>query len=357
MKGKMKAYVMKHVGEPAWVEKDIPQIGPNDALLRPIVVAPCTTDVHALFDGAVGDKPNQTLGHEAVAEVVEVGECVKDFKPGDRVMVPAVTPNWSSVEAQGGYSSHSDGLLKGWRYSNYMDGLFSEYFTCNDADGNLALLPDGVRPEDAVMLSDMLPPAVMAVNYADIQFGDVVLVVGTGAVGLLAIATAYLKGASRVIAVGSRSAGRKAALEYGATDVVNYKEGPFSEKVMSLTEGRGVDSACICGGGADAYAETIRSVHAGGAIGSAVALSQDDIISIPAKDWALGMSNMSLKGGSMIGGRRVMEKLASLLQTGRLDVSKVITHTFHGWDELETALYACRDKKDDYIKSVVILDK
>ena len=153
----MKGYAMLKIGESGWIEKERPKCGPMDAICRPLAVAICTSDVHTLWEGAIGDRHNMILGHECCAEVVEVGELVKDFKPGDRVLVPAITPDWNSLEAQAGYSMHSGGMLAGWKFSNFKDGVFSEFFHVNDADGNLALLPKNINVVDACMLSDMVP--------------------------------------------------------------------------------------------------------------------------------------------------------------------------------------------------------
>ena len=87
----MKGYAMLKIGESGWIEKERPKCGPMDAICRPLAVAICTSDVHTLWEGAIGDRHNMILGHECCAEVVEVGELVKDFKPGDRVLVPAIT--------------------------------------------------------------------------------------------------------------------------------------------------------------------------------------------------------------------------------------------------------------------------
>lgn len=138
------------------------------------------------------------LGHEGCAEVVEVGELVKDFKPGDRVLVPAITPDWNSLEAQAGFSIHSGGMLAGWKFSNFKDGVFSEFFHVNDADGNLALLPSNINTVDACMLSDMVPTGFHGAELADVQYGDSVLVIGIGPVGLMSVAGAALRGASRI---------------------------------------------------------------------------------------------------------------------------------------------------------------
>ena len=99
----MKGYAMLKIGESGWIREDRPACGPMDAICKPLAVAICTSDVHTLWEGAIGDRHNMILGHECCAEVVEVGSMVKDFKPGDRVLVPAITPDWNSLEAQAGY--------------------------------------------------------------------------------------------------------------------------------------------------------------------------------------------------------------------------------------------------------------
>lgn len=183
----MKGYAMLKIGESGWIEKERPVCGPLDAICRPIAVAICSSDVHTLWSGAIGERHNMILGHECCAEVVEVGSLVKDFKPGDRVLVPAITPDWSSAAAQAGWQQHSGGMLGGWKFSNYKDGVFADFFHVNDADGNLAHLPEGMDPVDACIMSDMVPTGFHAVEQADVQFGDTVLVIGIGPVGLMAV--------------------------------------------------------------------------------------------------------------------------------------------------------------------------
>ena len=159
MKGKrfMKGYAMLGIGKTGFIEKPVPECGPLDAIVEPIAVSPCTSDIHTVWEGAIGDRHDMILGHESVGVVREVGNLVKDFKIGDKVIVPAITPDWGSVEAQRGFAMHSGGMLSGWKYSNFKDGVFAERYHVNEADANMALLPDGVEPTDAVMLSDMVP--------------------------------------------------------------------------------------------------------------------------------------------------------------------------------------------------------
>ncbi len=336
------------------IEKEKPG-GPLDALVEPIAVSPCTSDIHTVWEGAIGDRHDMILGHEAVGRVVEVGSLVKDFKPGDRVIVPAITPDWASLQAQGGYSMHSGGMLAGWKFSNFKDGVFGELFHVNEADGNLALLPDSLDPAAAVMLSDMVPTGLHGVELADVQFGDTVCVIGIGPVGLMSVAGAAIRGASRLFAVGSRPNCVELAKEYGATDIINYRDGDIVKQVMELTKGQGVDRVVIAGGDNDTFAQAIDMLKPGGRIGNVNYLGSGDFVKIPRVEWGCGMGHKTIAGGLMPGGRLRMEKLASLMETGRLDPGKMLTHRFEGFENMEKALMLMKDKPKDLIKPVVII--
>lgn len=352
----MKGFAMLGIGRTGWIEKERPQCGPLDAIVKPIAVSPCTSDVHTVWEGAIGDRHDMILGHEAVGEVVEVGSLVRDFHVGDRVIIPAITPDWGALESQAGYSMHSGGMLAGWKFSNFKDGVFGEFFHVNEADANMALLPEGIDPVDAVMLSDMVPTGFHGVELADVQFGDDVCVIGIGPVGLMSVAGAALRGAARLLAVGSRQVCADAAKAYGATDIVNYREGDIVEQVMEKTGGRGVDRVVIAGGTSEeTFAQAIKMLKPGGRIGNVNYLGSGDNVLIPRAEWGCGMGHKTIAGGLMPGGRLRMEKLAALLQTGRLDTSRLITHRFNGFEHMEEALMLMKDKPRDLIKPVVIL--
>lgn len=351
----MKGFAMLGIGKTGWIDKQAPECGPLDAICKPLAIAPCTSDVHTVWAGALGDRHDMILGHEAIGEIVETGSLVKDFKPGDKVIIPAITPDWNSLEAQGGYSMHSGGMLSGWKFSNFKDGVFGELFHVNDADGNLALLPSGMDLASASMLCDMVPTGFHGVELADVQFGDTVVVIGIGPVGLMAVAGAALRGASRIYAVGSRPNCIQIAKEYGATEIVNYREGDIVEQIMEKTHGKGVDRIIIAGGDVDTFDQAIRMLKPGGRIGNVNYLGEGDYIKIPRVEWGCGMGHKTIAGGLMPGGRLRMEKLASLIETGKLDTSKLITHTFHGFDKVEEALMLMKDKPKDLIKPVVLM--
>lgn len=352
---KMKGFAMLGIGKTGWIEKEKPDCGPLDAIVKPIAVSPCTSDVHTVWEGALGERRDMILGHEAVGEIAEVGSLVKDLKPGDRVIVPAITPDWGSLEAQGGYSMHSGGMLAGWKFSNFKDGVFGEYFHVNEADANLARLPKGVDPASAVMLSDMVPTGFHGVELADVQYGDTVCVIGIGPVGLMSVAGAALRGASHLYAVGSRPNCVQAAREYGATDIVNYKEGDIVEQILEKTHGKGVDKVIVAGGDNDTFIQAVQMLRPGGIVGNVNYLGSGDYVRIPRVEWGCGMGHKTIRGGLMPGGRLRMEKLCSLLETGRLDTSKLLTHRFQGFEHMEEALMLMKDKPKDLIKPVVVL--
>ncbi len=352
----MKGYAMLKIGATGWVEKDMPKCGPLDAICKPIALAPCTSDVHTVWEGAIGEREDMILGHEAVGEVVQVGELVKDFKPGDKVIISAITPDWNSLEAQEGYAMHSGGMLSGWKFSNFKDGVFAEYFHVNDADGNLAHLPEGMDLGAACMLSDMVPTGFHGAELADIQFGDNVAVIGIGPVGLMAVAAAAIRGAANIYAVGSRKNCVELAKEYGATHIVNYRNGDIVEQIMALNDGP-VDKIIIAGGDVDTFDQAIRMLKPGGRIGNVNYLGSGDYLKIPRVEWGAGMGHKTIVGGLMPGGRLRSEKLARLITAGRIHPEKMITHVFHGWDGVKEALMLMKDKPADLIKPLVIFDK
>ncbi|KAB1438175.1 NAD(P)-dependent alcohol dehydrogenase [Candidatus Galacturonibacter soehngenii] len=351
----MKGFAMLGIGSTGWIEKEAPKCGVFDAICRPLALSPCTSDVHTVWAGAIGERHDMILGHEAVAEIVEVGSLVKDFKPGDKVIVPAITPDWGSLEAQGGYSMHSGGMLSGWKFSNFKDGVFGELFHVNEADANLAHLPNGIDLAAAAMLSDMVPTGLHGVELADVQFGDSVVVIGIGPVGLMSVAGAVLRGASHIYAVGSRPNCIEIAKEYGATNIINYREGDIVDQIMEETKNKGVDKIIIAGGDVDTFDQAIRMLKPGGRIGNVNYLGEGDYVKIPRTDWGCGMGHKTIAGGLMPGGRLRMEKLVSLITTNRLDTSKLITHKFNGFEKVEDALMLMKDKPKDLIKPVVII--
>lgn len=349
----MKGFAMLKIGSVGWIEKERPAAGPLDAIVRPLALSPCTSDIHTVWSGAIGERFKMILGHESVGEVVEVGALVKDFKPGDRVMVPAITPDWGAVASQAGHSQHSGGMLGGWKFSNYKDGVFGEFFHVNEADANLALIPANVASEEAVMLADMVPTGFHGVELAELRFGETAAVIGIGPVGLMSVAGCNMRGASRIFAVGSRPNCIDAAKSYGATDIVNYKNGDIEKQILEATNGAGVDKVIIAGGDVDTFAQAVAMVKPGGIVSNVNYLGEGESVGLPRVEWGVGMGHKHVVGGLTPGGRYKMEKLLDLVKYGKLDTSPLLTHRFTGFENIEPALMLMKDKPRDLIKPVV----
>ena len=351
----MKGLAMLGIGKMGWIEKPIPECGPLDAIVRPLVLAPCTSDVHTVWAGAIGDRHDMILGHEGVGQIVKIGSLVKNFKVGDKVIVPAITPDWGSSAAQDGFPQHSGAMLGGWKFSNFKDGVFGEFFHVNEADANLALIPKGVNPEHAVMLCDMATTGIHGSELANIKIGDVVCVIGIGPVGLMSVFGANHLGASRIFAVGSRKVCCDAAKFYGATDIINYKNGDIVKQVLDATNGEGVDKVVIAGGDCHTFSQAVKMLKAGGCIGNVNYLGDGEIVDIPRVEWGVGMGHKFIHAGLCPGGRRRMERLAGLVACGKLDTSKLITHRFEGFEHVEDAILLMKDKPSDLIKPIVVI--
>ena len=347
--GKIKKFAKLGQGKTGWLMKKPPVCPPRGAVIRPLAVAPCTTDVHTVWGGG---SQRVMLGHESTGEILEVGPMVRDFRPGDAVIVPSMTPDWSDIYSQEGTSSHCYGQLFGGREA--MNTCFAEQYAVTDADGNLAHLPENMTPEEGAMLSDMAATGFTAADSAGITFGDTVAVIGIGPVGLMTIAASVIRGASYIYAVGTRSACVRAAKNYGANEIVSYKEGSITEQIFALNKGRPVDKVFICGGGVSSYGEALKLVKNGGTVINAAYVRDIENITIPLESFGGGIANKKIIGVSTSGGRAFMERLANLVEAGRLDVKPLITHKFEGLEKIEEALILMRDKPEDLIKPVVL---
>ena len=282
---------------------------------------------------------------------------MKDFKVGDRVAIPCTTPTWKHPDIQDGTHQDAGGMFSAINFSSYEDGTFAEQIKVRSADMNLALIPEGVSLESAVMATDMMTTGFYGSELADVKFGDTVVVFGIGPVGLMAVAGAKLRGAGKLIAVGTRPNCVALAKEYGATDIVSYKDGDLVEQIMKLTDGKGADAAIVAGGGAEALNNAIAVVKAGGGnVAMLEVITETEMLNIPNAYIGGFLSHKTIRGGLCPGGRKRIERLLSLIKNGRVDPSKMITHKFNGLDSIEEAFYLMKDKPRDLIKPIVIMD-
>ncbi|MFI7612027.1 NAD(P)-dependent alcohol dehydrogenase [Nonomuraea terrae] len=347
----MKAFVMKEIGHVGLVDKPLPRPGPLDAVVRTTNALICTSDSHTV-KGGIGPRENLTLGHEAVGVVHETGDQVRGFQPGDRVLVGAITPDWGDLASQNGHPSQSGGPLGGFKFANIKDGVFAEYFHVNEADANLAKIPDEVPDEMAVYCADMLSTGFMGAEKGDIPIGGTVAVLAQGPVGLMATAGARLRGAGRIIGIESVPSRQKLARFYGADEIVDFTTEDVVERVLALTDGQGVDTA-IEALGADATFQTaIKITKPGGTVSNTGYYGEGEFVRIPRVEWGVGMADKTIATGLCPGGRLRMERLLRVLAGKRLDPTPMTTHTFH-FDEMERAFEVSDKKLEDVVKVLI----
>jgi len=353
----MKGFGVFEKGKVGWMEKPDYICGPDDVLCRPIALAPCSSDVHSAMEMEGDYLKGRILGHESIGQIIEVGANVKDFKVGDKVVIPCTTPTWKHPDIQDGTHQDAGGLFTAINFSSYEDGTFADMIKVRSADMNLAHLPEGVSLEAACMVTDMMTTGFYGSELAEVKFGDTVVVFGIGPVGLMAVAGAKLRGAGRLIAIGTRPDCVKLAKEYGATDIISYKEGNVGDQIMALTGGIGVDAAIVAGGDLETLYTAIQVVKfGGGKVAMLNVITGIESVNIPNAFIAGFLAHKEIRGGLCPGGRKRMERLLSMVQNGRVDPSKLITHRFNGLEGIEPAFQLMVNKPRDLIKPIVLFD-
>jgi threonine dehydrogenase-like Zn-dependent dehydrogenase len=348
----MRTFVMKGIGKVGFADKPIPVPGPTDAIVKTTKALICTSDVHTVH-GAIGPRENLTLGHEAVGVVHQVGAAVKRFKPGDHIVVGAITPEWTDSASQAGHSSQSGGALGGWKFANIKDGVFAEYFHVNEADANMAHIPAAVPDDAAVYCCDMISTGLMAAENANIPPGGTAAVFALGPVGLMSVAGARLLGAGLIIGVDSVPRRKELARSYGADVIVDFEKEDAVARIMELTGGEGVDSAIEALGSDVSFQNAIRVAKPGATISNAGYHGKGEFVHIPRMEWGVGMAEKTIRTGLCPGGRLRMERLLRLLQGGRIDPTRLTTHTMP-FEKLEQAFEMMERKLDGIIKPLIL---
>jgi isopropanol dehydrogenase (NADP+) len=343
--------VMKEIGQVGFMEKPIPTPGPAGAVVQTTRALICTSDSHTV-SGGIGPRENLTLGHEAVGVVHEVGSEVQRFQPGDRVLVGAITPDWGDPAAQDGYASQSGAPLGGWKFSNTKDGVFAEYFHVNDADANMAKIPDAVPDDMAVYCADMLSTGFMGAEKGNIPIGGTVAVLAQGPVGLMATAGAKLRGAGLIIGVESVPNRQKLARTYGADEIVDFTREDVVERTLELTHGEGVDTAIEALGADVTFQSAVKITKPGGTISNIGYFGEGEFVRIPRVEWGVGMADKTIATGLCPGGGLRMARLLRVLAAERVDPTSMTTHTFR-FDEMERAFEVSDKKLDDVVKVLI----
>jgi alcohol dehydrogenase len=228
---------------PALQERPKPGVTtPTDAIVKMTLTTICGTDLHILKGDVATCEPGRILGHEGVGLIEEVGAAVTMFKPGDRVLISCITACGKCEYCRKLMYSHCTN--GGWILGNKIDGTQAEFVRIPYAETSLYPIPAGADEEALVMLSDILPTGFeCGVLNGKVQPGSSVAIVGSGPIGLAALLTAQFYSPAEIIMIDLDDNRLEVAKRFGATAGVNSGDGKAVAKVMTMTGGRGVDTA------------------------------------------------------------------------------------------------------------------
>jgi threonine dehydrogenase-like Zn-dependent dehydrogenase len=322
----MKATIMYGAGDVRVETVADPRIEkPTDAIVRTVRTCICGSDLHPYHD-MVATEHGQSMGHELLGVVEEVGSAVRNVKRGDLVIVPfSFSDNTCSICKDGFQTACPHG---GFYATAETGGLQAELARIPLADGSLVVVPGVTEKDEAILpsllaLSDVYLTGYHAAHMARIQKGQTVTVIGDGAVGLSAVLAAKQLGAERIILMGRHPSRTDLGVEWGATDVVAERGAEGIAKVVELTGGEGSHVVLEAVGHMPAYAQSVGVVRAGGVI-SRVGVPQYE--KAPVGFMSLFGRNITLTGGPAPV-RAYMEAAIPLVLGGTIKPGKVFDRT------------------------------
>ena len=244
-------------------ERDTPKIiKPTDAIIRISATCVCGSDLWP-YRGINPVTQPTPMGHEYCGIVEQIGSAVTSIKPGQFVIGSFFASDNTCPNCQIGYQS-------GCQHAEFVGTAQAPLLRVPLADGTLVATPDVPADElipNLLALSDVMGTGWFAADAANVKPGKTVAVVGDGAVGLLAVLSAKLMGAERIIAMSRHESRQKLAREFGATDIVNERGDEGVARIKELTGGIGADSVLECVGTQDSMMQAIHSTRKGGYVG------------------------------------------------------------------------------------------
>ncbi len=320
----------------------VPQIGPDQVLVKVAACGACHTDLHYIEHGVpTFKKPPIVLGHEASGIVEEVGVDVDNLAMGQRVLIPAVlTCGKCRFCRMGRENICSDMQMLG----NHFDGAYAEYVAVPAKD--VLDLPESIPIEDASIIADALSTPYHAVkNRAKVKPGDIVAVFGCGGVGINAVQLAAAVGAS-VIAVDVNERKLKWASELGAAQTIDASKVERVSKEIKKLTGGGADIAMEVIGNPRTIEEAFESVRVGGRL-CVVGYTHEAISIIAGK---IMFKELEIVGSlGCPPGEYV--PLIRMVELGKIDVTRLVTHRFH-LDNIQGAFDVM--KQGESLRSIVI---
>ena len=322
----MKAVVFRGVNDIRVEEVARPRPNAGEAVIRITATTICGTDVH-IVKGEYPVRPGLILGHEPVGVIEELGAGLeKEYAPGQRVIVGAITPCGQCFFCLNGAHSQCHGPLGGWRFGNTINGAWAEYLLVPDARANLALVPETLTDEQVLMLPDIASTGISGAESGNVRLGDSVAIFAQGPIGLCATLGAKLRGAGLIVAVDPIAERRQMARRFGASVTIDPNAEDAVDTIKGLTEGRGADVAIEALGRQATFEAALRSVRAGGTM-SSLGVYAGKLVA-PYDAIYAGLGDQRIVTTLCPGGKERMRRLLSMVEQGRVDLTPLVTHHF-----------------------------
>ena len=350
----MKAVVFKGKDRIAVEEvpKPVPRTG--EAVIRITTTTICGTDVH-IVRGEYPVKPGLVLGHEPVGVIDELGPGLEElYTVGQRVIVGAITPCGQCFYCLNGVHSQCRGGIGGWRFGNTINGAWAEYLLVPDARANLAPIPSALSDEEVVLCPDIFSTGLSGAESGNIRVGDSVAVFAQGPIGLCATLGATLKGASLIIGIDANMGRLAMARRLGANVTLNTKDGDPVPAIKRLTDGRGVDVAIEALGKQETFENALRAIRPGGTLSSLGVYSGK--VAAPYDAFYAGLGDQKIVTTLCPGGKERMRRLLAMVETRRVDLTPLVTHSF-ALDDIEEAFDLFSHQRDGVLKVALYPDR
>lgn len=332
-------------------------INPTDAIIRMTKTTICGTDLGILKGknpeiekSAQKNKASfngRILGHEGIGIIEEIGSSVKNFKKGDKVIISCISRCGTCENCQKQLYSHcrNEG---GWIMGYMIDGTQAEFVRTPYADNSLYLFPDELNEDAGVLLSDALPTAhEIGVQNGSIKPGDTVAIVGAGPVGMSCLLTGLLYSPSQMIMLDVDESRLAMAKEMGATHTINSAKEDAIQKVMEITQQRGVDCAIEAVGIEQTWNICQNIVKEGGHLANVGVHGKSVNLSIE-KLW---IKNLTITTGLV--NTNTTSMLMKSCCSGKLATEKLATHHFN-FNEIEKAYDVFKHAADEKAMKVII---
>ena len=320
----------------------------KDALVKITHASICGTDLNIL-NGKIPVEANAIMGHEGVGVVEEAGSGVSRVKRGDRVVISYSISCGECQNCRNGlvvFCDHGGMLGHGAKFGGY-GGTQAEYLRVPWADANLHPIPANLTEEQAIFVGDILSTGYQAVGDHYVQPGDFVVIFGAGPVGLCTIAAARLFGPRKIVSVDVVDYRLEAAMALGADFVIHAKRKNPAEEIKKMTDGKGADVAVEAVGSPETFYGCFESVRPGGKI-SLVGVFPDEKVGFSLRDML--RRNLQIKAGraNLIH----MDRLLSLIDSGKLDLAPLITHRMPLNEAAEA--YRLFSTRSDHVLKIIL---